>query len=64
MDRRALAIRFVLGPAIIAATFLFFDRSRPFIEVWKPLLLYYGIAIPAFFLIDRLKKATLKGRPS
>lgn len=55
MDRRALAIRFVLGPAAIVAVFFFLEKTRPFAEVWKPLLLYYAVAIPAFLLIDKLK---------
>jgi hypothetical protein len=57
MERKKnLAIRFALGPALIAAVFFFFEKSRPFAEVWKPLLLYYAIAVPAFFLLDRLKR--------
>lgn len=56
MDRRALAVRFFLGPAAIVAVFFFLETTRPFVEVWKPLLLYYGTAVPAFILIDRMKR--------
>ena len=56
MQRKQQLVRFVIGPLAIVAAFYFFDRSGPFIEVWKPLLLYYGLAIPAFFLVERLKK--------
>lgn len=55
-QRRQQLTRFVIGPLAIVAAFFFFDRSGPFIEVWKPLLLYYGLAIPAFFLMERFKR--------
>lgn len=63
MDRRALAIRFALGPAAIVAVFFFLEKTRPFAEVWKPLLLYYTVAIPAFLLIDKLKARSHADRP-
>ena len=56
MRRRALAIRFVLGPAVITFAFFFAETNRPFSDVWKPLLLYYALAIPAFFLVDYVKR--------
>lgn len=56
MDRRAIAVRFVLGPAFIVATFFFLEKTRPFLDVWKPLLTYYAVAFPASLLIDRAKK--------
>ena len=54
--RKAMTIRFVLGPAAIAAVFFFLEKERPFSEVWKPLALYYALAVPAFFLVDYLKR--------
>lgn len=62
MDRRALTIRFVLGPAAILGVFFFLEKSRPFSDVWKPLLLYVSVAVPAFVLIDRLKRRALSGQ--
>ena len=53
---RTLATRFALGPAVIAAVFFFFEKGQPFSEVWKPLALYFALAVPAFFLIDHLKR--------
>ena len=55
MQARQQIVRFVIGPLAIVAAFFFFDRSHPFIEVWKPLLLYYGLAVPAFLLVRYLK---------
>ncbi len=56
-------IRFIIGPMVIVAAFLFIEENRPFTEVWKPLALYYGLALPAFFLVDWVKrrKAATKG---
>ena len=53
---RAGFIRFVLGPLAIVAAFYFLETSRPFVEVWKPLVVYYLIAVPAFFLLERFKR--------
>lgn len=53
---RAMTIRFVLGPAAIVAAFFFFETERAFSDVWKPLLLYYALAVPAFFLVDYIKR--------
>ena len=50
------ALRFFIGPAVIVAVFFFMEESRAFSEVWKPLLLYYALAVPAFFLLDYLKR--------
>ena len=44
-----------MGPAIIAAAFFFLEKNKPFIEVWKPLLLYVVIAVPAFLLLDKMR---------
>jgi hypothetical protein len=60
-DGRLLARRFVIPPAIIVAVFFFLEKSRPFNEVWKPLAMYFAIAAPAFFIIDRLKKRMARG---
>ncbi len=56
MERRQQLTRFVIGPLAIVAAFFFFDRSGTFIQVWKPLLLYYALAIPGFYLLDRLRR--------
>lgn len=56
---RSLATRFVIGPAAIVAVFFFLEKSRPFSEVWKPLLLYFVLAVPAFFLVDYLKRKNI-----
>jgi hypothetical protein len=58
VDNKLLARRFVLPPALIVAVFFFFERSRPFSEVWKPLALYFAIAIPLFLIVDRLRART------
>ena len=59
MNKRAMAMRFVVGPAAIVAVFFFLETSRPFAEVWKPLLLYFALAVPAFFLVDYLKRKNI-----
>jgi hypothetical protein len=56
VNKRTITTRFVIGPAAIAAVFFFLEKSRPFSEVWKPLLLYFALAVPAFFLVDYLKR--------
>jgi hypothetical protein len=56
MNKRSLTMRFFIGPAAIVAVFFFLEKTRPFNEVWKPLLLYFALAVPAFFLVDYLKK--------
>lgn len=56
IQKKQSLIRFVIGPLAITAAFLFLETSRPFTEVWKPLLLYYALAVPAFFLIDFIKR--------
>jgi hypothetical protein len=56
VNKRSLAMRFVIGPAAIVAVFFLLETSRPFAEVWKPLLLYFALAVPAFFLVDYLKR--------
>jgi hypothetical protein len=61
-DGRALATRFALGPAAIVAVFFFLQRNQ-FAEVWKPLLFYYAVAIPGFFLVDKLKKSLAQDAP-
>ena len=55
MDKQLWARRFLLPPVIIIAVFLFLEKTRPFTDVWKPLLLYFAVALPAFFLIDRVR---------
>ena len=57
-NNRALATRLVMGPAVIAAVFFFLEKERPFTEVWKPLLIYVVIAVPAFFLLDKLRRGS------
>ena len=61
-DGRTLATRIVMGPAIIAAVFFFLEKDHPFHDVWKPLLFYFVVAVPAFLLLDRFK-AGAKGSP-
>ncbi len=55
-QRRQLAVRFVLGAAAVVAAFYFFERERPFVEVWKPVLLFAALAIPAFVVLDRVRR--------
>ena len=56
IQKKQHLIRFVIGPMVIVAAFLFIEENRPFTEVWKPLLMYYGLALPAFFLVDWVKR--------
>jgi hypothetical protein len=56
IQKKQHLIRFVIGPMVIVAAFLFIEESRPFTEVWKPLAMYYGLALPAFFLVDWVKR--------
>lgn len=54
--RRHLAVRLLLGAAAITAVFFFFEKERPFVEVWKPLLTFAALAVPAFFLLDAVRR--------
>ncbi len=56
LSRKSLAARFALGPLVIVALFYFAENQRPFIDVWKPLLLYYALALPAFFVVEYFRK--------
>lgn len=57
-QRRQLAVRFVLGAVAVVAAFYFFERERPFVEVWKPVLVFAALAIPAFVILDRVRRRT------
>ena len=48
MDRRFVA-RLVMGPMIILAVWFAFQR-QDFVQVWKPLALYLGLAAVAVAL--------------
>lgn len=64
MDRRALIIRLLAGPALIVAVFFFLEKTRPFTDVYKPLLLYFCLALPASVVVEKLKhkaQTTVKG---
>ena len=58
--RRNLAVRLVLGALAIVAAFFFFERERAFTEVWKPLLVFIGLAAPAFLALDYLRRRSTK----
>ena len=53
--RRRNLVRFIIGPLAILCVFLFLEKNREFHEVWKPLALYYAMALPGFLLVDRLR---------
>ncbi len=55
-QRRHLAVRLLLGAAAVVLAFLFFERERPFEEVWKPVLLFAALAVPAFVVLDRVRR--------
>jgi hypothetical protein len=59
-QRRHLAVRLLLGAAAIVAAFFFFERERPFTEVWKPLLTFAALAVPAFFILDKVRRRTAR----
>ncbi|HEY4221878.1 MAG TPA: hypothetical protein VGO62_11050 [Myxococcota bacterium] len=55
-QRRSLAARMVLGAFAVTAVFYAFDRGTFPDNVWKPLGLYIALAVPAYFLLDVLRK--------
>jgi hypothetical protein len=55
-NRRHLAVRLLLGAAAIVAVFFFFERERPFVEVWKPLVTFTALALPAFLALDAVRR--------
>ena len=59
-QRRHLAVRLVVGAAAIVAAFFFFERERAFTEVWKPLLVFIGLATPAFLALDYVRRRSAK----
>jgi hypothetical protein len=56
LNRKSLATRFAVAPLAIVALYYFAETGRPFVEVYQPLLLYYALAVPAFFLVERFRR--------
>ncbi len=58
--RRHLTVRMLLGAAAVTAAFFFFERERPFVEVWKPLVVFAALAVPAFIALDVVRRRSAK----
>ena len=56
---RQLAARLVLGAFAIVAVFFGFQRES-FVDVWKPLLLYAVLAVPAYVVLAKLRARASK----
>ncbi len=62
-ELRRSAARLFIGAFAIVAVFFAFQRER-FGEVWKPLLLYSALAVPAFIVLSRLRRRAPGSGPS